>query len=529
MIMKQSFTSFFSVTMFLVCSVYYSNAQNTAPYWSLAGNSTASNTLSKLGTTNAINLRLFTNNVERVHINYSNGYVGIGTTAPAYKLHVVNTANAIYGTTTGTTSIGVWGNSPYKGVYGSSTSGYGVFGQSTNGYGVYGNGGKYGVYGTSTNGYGVAGVSTNNYALYGNSTRSFGFYGHSVTSYGGFALSDSSDGLDAYSSNGFYGVYASCNNSLGYGVYGYSGNIGSYGSGGSYGGYGYSSSGQGVHGDSYDGLGGFFHSSSSWALEATTDSGYYAGVFFGHVYASQGYITSDRRLKKNIEDFTDAISIINKLQPKHYEFKTDAQYTALHLPTGAHYGLLAQDLEQVLPNLVHEEKFTVPVKNEAVVLKPKTADGKDENQYEKITAPEKAQSIDVKAVNYTELIPIIIKAVQELSQENNKLREEVTKLNQQMAKFNIVQSSISTGKGTLLQNMPNPASSSTNISYSVPEEANRTQLLITDATGKSIRQITLSSSGVLNLDVSALASGVYNYSLVVDNKIVETKKLTVIR
>src|SRR2546423_10551092 len=75
-------------------------AQNTSPYWSLAGNSTASNTTSKLGTTNAVNLRLFTKNLERVRID-TLGRVAIGTTAPGFKLHVVNLGPAIYGTSTG--------------------------------------------------------------------------------------------------------------------------------------------------------------------------------------------------------------------------------------------------------------------------------------------------------------------------------------------------------------------------------------------------------------------------------------------
>ena len=74
-------------------------AQNTAPYWSLAGNSNAS-TSSKLGTTNATNLRILTNNLERMHIS-STGLVGIGTTSPSQILHVVGngvfTGNAIIG------------------------------------------------------------------------------------------------------------------------------------------------------------------------------------------------------------------------------------------------------------------------------------------------------------------------------------------------------------------------------------------------------------------------------------------------
>ena len=66
------------------------------------------------------------------------------------------------------------------------------------------------------------------------------------------------------------------------------------------------------------------------------------------------YVTSDKNLKKNIKDFEDAMSIINKLQPKNYEFRTDEKFASLHLTKGTHYELIAQDLEEVLPNLVKE-------------------------------------------------------------------------------------------------------------------------------------------------------------------------------
>jgi tetratricopeptide (TPR) repeat protein len=54
---------------------------NLACYWSLAGNSNATSS-SKLGTTNAVALRLFTNNAVRVYVA-SGGNVGIGTTSPS--------------------------------------------------------------------------------------------------------------------------------------------------------------------------------------------------------------------------------------------------------------------------------------------------------------------------------------------------------------------------------------------------------------------------------------------------------------
>src|SRR5580765_5178861 len=63
-----------------------SNAQNTSPYWSLAGNSNATSS-SKLGTTNAIDLRILTTNLERIRVN-SSGLVGINSTAPSARLQV---------------------------------------------------------------------------------------------------------------------------------------------------------------------------------------------------------------------------------------------------------------------------------------------------------------------------------------------------------------------------------------------------------------------------------------------------------
>jgi hypothetical protein len=68
------------------------NAQNGTPYWSTLGNSNSTST-SKLGTTNAFNLRLYTNNLERVRIT-TTGLVGIGTISPTERLQVNSAAEA---------------------------------------------------------------------------------------------------------------------------------------------------------------------------------------------------------------------------------------------------------------------------------------------------------------------------------------------------------------------------------------------------------------------------------------------------
>src|SRR6185295_4262260 len=173
----------FSLLTVLSTLLIYGYAQNTSPYWSLAGNSNATSS-SKLGTTNAINLRIFTNNLERARVTTS-GLVGIGTTTPDSRLHVnssagqnpiraqVNGATKFFVDDLGGTTIGGTTTPPANGlyvagnvgfgtatpsyklhvvtagtaIYGNSTSGaYGVWGNSTY-LGVYGSGVTYGVYG----------------------------------------------------------------------------------------------------------------------------------------------------------------------------------------------------------------------------------------------------------------------------------------------------------------------------------------------------------------------------------------------
>ncbi len=96
---------------------------------------------------------------------------------------------------------------------------------------------------------------------------------------------------------------------------------------------------------------GVFATGDSYGIYASATSGW-AGYFGGKVYSSGGYTTSDQKLKQNIRDFTSALDIISKLKPKQYEFRQDGNYKLMNLPQGSHFGLIAQDVEKVLPDLV---------------------------------------------------------------------------------------------------------------------------------------------------------------------------------
>ena len=83
----------------------------------------------------------------------------------------------------------------------------------------------------------------------------------------------------------------------------------------------------------------------------------------------------------------------------------------------------------------------------------------------------------------------------------------------------------------LRQNNPNPFTNTTTIHYAFPQKSASAQILITDITGKMIKQVDLpgSGKGILNVDASMLSPGKFNYSLVVDGKIISTKQMLLVK
>jgi hypothetical protein len=535
--MKKIFLSITALFSFIVIV----NAQNTSPYWSLAGNSNATSS-SKLGTTNAINLRLFTNNLERMRITTS-GLVGIGTTSPIDKLHVNSPSgtNALRAQVNGATKLLVHGGGgvaiganstpPSNGLYVSGNVGIGtntplykfqVQGNASIANGLYvsdgitssNNSGDYGIY-SYGNYAGVYGYSAN-YGVYG----SGGSYGVYATGYSGVY------GIASGSTGGVLGAGK-------WGVYGMGTTGGSYGNGSEYGAMGVSSSGYGVRGESSSGSAGYFSSTSShgiWAKTSSTASGVYAGVFQGNVYTYNAYQTSDKNLKKNIKDVGEAMNIIKKLKPKNYDFRDDGKYATLHLPKGNHYGLLAQDLEQVLPNLVHEAPLQANTGNKKTVKTIKlSADGKTPIESEE--QQEITETINTKAVNYTELIPIVIKGMQELSNENEDLKKQIEELKLLVKSITKPGANMPLSSSALLkQSVPNPSNDNTRISYYTPDDSRNAQILVSDMKGRVLKAFTVSKGeGQVYIRRGELPSGIYNYTLYINSSKIDTKQMIITR
>lgn len=119
--------------------------------------------------------------------------------------------------------------------------------------------------------------------------------------------------------------------------------------------------------------------------------GVYAGYFEGPVYATSYSNGSDEMLKQEISDIPSGLELISQIEPKSYYFRTN-EFPTLHLDEGLHYGVIAQQLEEVLPDAV------------TVVNRPAKYD-EEGNLI--------GEAISFKSVDYNELIPILIKATQE--------------------------------------------------------------------------------------------------------------------
>jgi hypothetical protein len=360
--------------------------------------------------------------------------------------------------------------------------------------------------------------------------------------YGVHGAASTTGGWGVYGT-GKFGVYGSGSS---WGVFGSGGHTGVAGSGSTSGVRGSSTDGNGVYGYSTNGYGGLFHSVNSHGIYATTDrnDNNYAAVFNGNTYSYNNYLGSDKSLKHHIEEFSDALGIINKLKPKHYEFRQDGSFAEMNLPRGKHYGLIAQELEEVLPSLVKEAPHP-PSHARPQALDTMEANGQAPG---KATVPHEShgettkETLKIKAVNYTELIPILVKGMQELSkkdeeidhlkEENKLIKAEVAELRKIMLELkNSRTGSVNVTSAYLEQNTPNPVSSTTRISYSIPETSASAKLTLTNTKGQVIKTYSLNNRGVgqLNLNTASLAAGTYNYTLYVDGKQADTKRLVITR
>ena len=269
-------------------------------------------------------------------------------------------------------------------------------------------------------------------------------------------------------------------------------------------------------------------------IYARTDNFSYAAYFDGSIYATGIFIASDATLKKNISDVTSAMNIINQLKPKSYNYRQDGDYKFMKLPSGQHYGLLAQDVEKILPDAIKNSGFNPPGINKNA--KPGNQDYKTNQSSEQQKA---STIINFKAVNYEEFIPIVIKGMQEQQQDINQLKKDNHALQQQLNDLKQTVTALTSSKAIaqnlsanfLQQNTPNPCNNSTAIKCTIDKNISNAQLVVSSEDGKPLQTYSVNNgaTSTIQINTSKLASGKYSYSLITDGKISSTKSMLVVK
>ena len=249
-------------------------------------------------------------------------------------------------------------------------------------------------------------------------------------------------------------------------------------------------------------------------------------------------IFSDGRYKRNIKEDVAGLAFINSLRPVTYTIDTkslnaylnkERRQTVEEINESARAG--SRNAIEEAGRIVHDGFVAQEVEQAANKLgfsfsgvdKPKTEDGLYGLRYDNFVVP-------------------LVKAVQELSKQNDSLKAQNNDLLRRIERLesliNISSNSsvqlsknIATSDVILEQNFPNPATNTTVIHYTLPHKFSSAQLIITDNNGRMIKRINTSGVGerTLNIDVSTLLPGTYNYSLVIDGKIRDTKQMAIVK
>lgn len=230
----------------------------------------------------------------------------------------------------------------------------------------------------------------------------------------------------------------------------------------------------------------------------------YSGNFNGKVVASAFITASDKRLKKGIKEEVSAIEKIMQLKPVSYTYdKTVSKWMNLEYNKTSH-GFIADEVLAVFPEMVNE--FNEPVMGNAKEL-------------------EAARKF--KAVNYIQLISVLTKGMQEQQAEITALKNEIAAsktmvLNNKTS----LPTEIENRAFSLSQNVPNPFSEKTTISYTIPLNVNKAVLAVFDLNGRMLQQYTLlQGKNQLTINGNSFPAGMYIYSLIADGQEVVSKRM----
>lgn len=227
---------------------------------------------------------------------------------------------------------------------------------------------------------------------------------------------------------------------------------------------------------------------------------YSSWLGYNRLHAESFHKPSDFKLKKNINPISNSLDKIMGLKTYVYEIERNQLSESKEEIKGykKEYGFVSQEIEEFLTEVDIVEK------------------GKD----------------NLKLMEYDQIIPLTVAAIQEQQKIIEKLQEEIHILNKELK--GDVNGEIETDSENpiLLQNKPNPFKSNTTIEYNLKNSENlkSSTIAIFNLNGNLIKSFLLKENikGIITIKEGDLKPGIYIYTLIIEGKEIDSKRMVLL-
>ncbi len=222
-----------------------------------------------------------------------------------------------------------------------------------------------------------------------------------------------------------------------------------------------------------------------------------------YIYATNIQYSSDKNLKRNIFTLFDALPIIKKLRPVSFDYNLDYSDVAnvnvrnkILTSSKDRLGFIAQEVRKILP--------------------------------QSVTAKLSDSTLCIRMIDF---VPLLVKGMQEQSIRIDSLTSEINELK---ASRNIFKSArlVDVDKNLqplarLYQNNITPYTEQITINCFIPDGGSDACILIFDMKGKLVKTVNVTGQDKTSVIVpgAVLSPGMYTYSLLINNKEVDSKRM----
>jgi len=228
---------------------------------------------------------------------------------------------------------------------------------------------------------------------------------------------------------------------------------------------------------------------------------------YNKLYAEGFYVGFEKDSKTNIVNIENSLEIINKLNSCSFYINNEK----LHKKQ-IRYGFLAEEVAQAIPEITDTAR--------GVIL-----------------------------IDYNQITPLLVSATKELNKTIDSLKQELFEIKNEITDYcnqknpnNAMGSDIYTetqhlttnisnntplGNSKLFQNRPNPFTEETKIEFNIKTKYSSASILVFDMQGTLKKTIPISENGKGYITVNGyeLTAGMYLYSLIIDGKEFDTKRM----